>query len=125
MTEAHRAPPDEAHLLHLHVREALAHLVKAALVSDDAHADAWEKQAAVHLQRARIVQAAGGQAHLNMDGIWYQAVGDAEADTVVRQTETANPVLAQRCPFPLDELLSPSFNPVTATDRIRENSASG
>ena len=59
------------------VRGFLANLMKAALTADDTRSQAW-RQKAKHL-RQQMLAVPTGLENLKIDGLWWLAVGDAEA----------------------------------------------
>ncbi|AWN35285.1 hypothetical protein [Methylobacterium radiodurans] len=105
------------------VRDALAELIKAALVSDDGRSLQYRESA----RAALTVLAAdppdpGG---LRMDGAWTLAVQAAEAPELQPEEGRVSLTLPRQCPFTLDEILAESFDVDAAVERIAERAATG
>jgi hypothetical protein len=105
------------------VRDALAELVKAALLSDDAASLACRDAG-----RAKLAALAGDPpdpASLRMDGAWTLAVRDAETPELAPQEGQVNLTLPRACPFTLDEIVAPGFDVDQAVDQIRKIASTG
>lgn len=105
------------------VRGALAELIKAALLSDDALSLACREAA-----RSRIAALAAeppDPSRLRMDGAWTLAISDAEAPELAPQEGQVNLTLPRACPFALAEILAPGFDVDAAVDHIRKIASTG
>ena len=105
------------------VRDALAELVKAALLSDDAASLACRDAG-----RAKLAALAGDPpdpGRLRMDGAWTLAVRAAETPELAPQEGQVNLTLPRACPFTLDEIVAPGFDVDQAVDRIRKIASTG
>lgn len=105
------------------VRGCLASLMKAALISDDVQSLHWRQDAA--RLRHGLVAGSGDLSNLKIDGLWWLAVGDAEAPDLREresQVEFGQPKI---CPFTLAELTAPDFDIDRAVQHLRETAATG
>ncbi|MGH1571457.1 hypothetical protein ACRAWG_13135 [Methylobacterium sp. P31] len=105
------------------VRDALAELIKAALISDDALSLTCREAA-----RAKLAALAGDPpdpASLRMDGAWTLAVHDAETPELASREGQVNLTLPRACPFSLAEILAPGFAVDQAVDHIRKSASTG
>ncbi len=105
------------------VRDVLAELIKAALVSDDSRSLA-SRQAA-ETGRASLRENPPDPAEIRMDGAWTLAVQAAEAPELQPEEGRVNLILPRACPFTLNEFLSPGFDPDEAVERIRKSASTG
>ncbi|KQT57158.1 hypothetical protein ASG52_03590 [Methylobacterium sp. Leaf456] len=105
------------------VRDILAELIKAALVSDDGRSLTFRQAAETGLSSLR--EDPPDPAGLRMDGAWTLALPIAEAPDLQPQEGRVNLTLPRACPFTLDELLSPGFDRDAAIERIRKSASTG
>ncbi|MEL6062475.1 MULTISPECIES: hypothetical protein [unclassified Methylobacterium] len=105
------------------VRDALAELIKAALISDDAASLACRDAG-----RAKIAALAGDPpdpASLRMDGAWTLAIHDAETPDLAPLEGQVNLTLPRACPFTLEAIVAPGFDVDQAVDHIRKIASTG
>lgn len=105
------------------VREALAELIKAALLSDDAKSLACREAADAKLKA--LAANPPDSAHVKMEGAWTLAVHDAETPELAPYEGQVNLTLPRQCPFTLDALLAPGFDIDGAVDSIRKSASTG
>jgi len=105
------------------VREALAELIKAALLSDDAKSLACREAGAAKL--SALAANPPDPAHVKMEGAWTLAVHDAETPELAPEEGQVNLTLPRQCPFTLDALLAPGFDIDAAVDSIRKSASTG
>ena len=89
------------------VRDALADLIKAALVSDD--------RKSLDFRRA-------GQTKL---AALAEAPPDPETLRLIAEQGQVNLTLPRACPFTLEEILAPGFDVDLAAERIRKSASTG
>lgn len=105
------------------VRDALAELIKAALISDDAASLACRDAG-----RAKLAALAGDPpdpASLRMDGAWTLAIQEAETPELQAQEGQVNLTLPRACPFTLEAIVAPGFDVDQAVDHIRKIASTG
>ncbi|MHB2211733.1 hypothetical protein [Methylobacterium sp. CM6257] len=105
------------------VRDALAELIKAALISDDG-----VSRACCEAGRSKLAALAADPpdaSSLRMDGAWTLAVHDAETPELAPREGQVNLTLPCACPFTLDEILAPGFDVDQAVDQIRKIAPTG
>ncbi|WP_267356175.1 MULTISPECIES: hypothetical protein [unclassified Methylobacterium] len=105
------------------VRDALAELIKAALISDDATSLACRDSG-----RAKLAALAGDPpdpASLRMDGAWTLAIQAAETPDLAPLEGQVNLTLPRACPFSLAEIVSSGFDVDRAVDHIRKIASTG
>ncbi|GJD93172.1 hypothetical protein [Methylobacterium iners] len=105
------------------VRSFLAHLMMAALTADNQHSLAW-RQKAKHL-RQQMLAIPGALATLKIDGLWWLAIGDAEAPELRAEEKMIEWGQPKACPFTLTEICEPEFDVDRAVQRLRETAATG
>jgi hypothetical protein len=105
------------------VRDALAELIKAALLSDDARSLACRDAGAVKLKA--LAEAPPDPAHVRIDGAWTLAIQEAETPELAPYEGQVNLTLPRQCPFTLDALLAPGFDIDGAVDSIRKSASTG
>lgn len=105
------------------VRDILADLIKAALVSDDGRSLAFRQ--AAEAGREALQKNPPDPADLRMDGAWTLAVWAAEAPDLQPEQGRVNLTLPRPSPFTLDELLSSGFDRDEAVERIRKAASTG
>ncbi|WP_336487737.1 hypothetical protein [Methylobacterium nigriterrae] len=105
------------------VRDLLASLVKAALMSEDRASLFWRAEAA----QAQAVLSADREAArtLKLDGLWSLAVQEAEAPDLRDAEGRVAFGLPAACPFALSELAEPDLDIDAAVERIRTSAATG
>lgn len=105
------------------VRDALAELIKAALVSDDGKSLRYRESARAAL--AALAADPPAAESLRMDGAWTLAVQAAEAPELRPEEGRVNLTLPRHCPFTLDEILAASFDIDAAVERIAKSASTG
>ncbi|WP_375463992.1 hypothetical protein [uncultured Methylobacterium sp.] len=105
------------------VRDVLAELIKAALVSDDRKSLAFRDAGRAKLG-ALAAEPPDGDA-LRMDGAWTLAIKLAEAPEFQPDEGQVNLTLPRQCPFALEDLVSPAFDVDRAVDGIRKSASTG
>ena len=105
------------------VRDALAELTKAALVSDDDRSLQFRESARAAL---RVLAADPPEPEsVRMDGAWTLAVQAAEAPELQPEEGRVNLTLPRQCPFTLDEILAETFDVDAAVERIARSASTG
>ena len=105
------------------IRGALAELIKAALLSDDAKSLACREEASARI--ADLSTNPPDPAHVRMDGAWTLAIQDAETPKLVPEEGQVSLTLPRQCLFTLDEMLAPDFDRDEAVERIRKSASTG
>jgi len=105
------------------VRQVLADLVKAALVSDDGRSLAFRE--AVGRGLAALRADPPGPDSVRMDGAWTLAIKEAEAPELQPEEGRVNLTLPRGCPFTLDRLVDEGFDVDRAVDDIRKSASTG
>jgi hypothetical protein len=105
------------------VRGFLANLMKAALTADDQHGQAW-RQKARHLRR-QILATPSALENLKIDGLWWLAIGDAEAPELRSEGKMIEWGQPKICPITFAEICAPDFDVDRAVQRLRESAATG
>lgn len=105
------------------VRQALAEVIKAALLSDDAQSLACREAGAAKMKA--LCESPPDPAHVKIDGAWTLAIQDAETPELAPYEGQVNLTLPRQCPFTLDELVSPGFDVAEAVERIRKSASTG
>ena len=105
------------------VRDALAELIKAALISDDRASRACRE--AGRAQLAALAADPPDPASLRMDGAWTLAIHAAETPDLAPQEGQVNLTLPRACPFTLEAILAPGFDVDQAVDHIRKSASTG
>ena len=105
------------------VRDTLAELIKAALLSDDAKSLACRQEASARI--AALTANPPDPARIRIDGAWTLAIQDAETPELAPEEGQVNLTLPRQCPFTLDDLLAPGFDRDGAVERIRKSASTG
>lgn len=105
------------------VRDALAELIKAALVSDDGRSLAFRQAAAEKL--AGLAADPPPADAVRIDGAWTLAVRAAEAPELHPEEGQVNLTLPRTAPFALEDLTSRGFDVDTAVETIRKSASTG
>lgn len=105
------------------VRDALAELIKAALVSDDGRSLGFRQAAAERL--AALAADPPAADDVRMEGAWTLAVRAAEAPELQPEEGRVNLTLPRAAPFTLEELTADRFDVDRAVDRIRKSASTG
>ena len=105
------------------VRDVLAELIKAALISDDRTSLACREAARAGL--AALTAAPPDAGSLRMDGAWTLAIQAAEAPAFQPAEGQVNLTLPRAAPFALDDLLAPGFDVDAAVETIRKSASTG
>ena len=111
------------------VRDALAELIKAALISDDRTSLACRDAARAKL--AALAADPPDAASVRVDGAWTLAIQAAEAAEAAEAPEfrdaegQVNLTLPRAAPFALDDLTAPGFDVDSAVETIRKSASTG
>ncbi|MCJ2133043.1 hypothetical protein MKK69_03005 [Methylobacterium sp. J-026] len=105
------------------VRDALAELIKAALISDDARGLSCRE--AGHAKLTALAGDPPNPDSLRMDGAWTLAIQAAETPELAALEGQVNLTLPRACPFTLAEILAPGFDVDRAVDHIRKIASTG
>ncbi len=105
------------------VRDALAELIKAALLSDDAKSLACREEGAARLKA--LAANPPDPAHVRIDGAWTLAIQEAETPELADEEGQVNLTLPRQCPFALEDLLAPGFDIDGAVETIRKSASTG
>ena len=105
------------------VRDALADLIKAALISDDGKSLDFRRAAQAKL--AALLEDPPEPDSLRMDGAWTLAIREAETPELIPQEGQVNLTLPRDCPFSLEEILALGFDVDRAVERIRKSASTG
>ncbi len=105
------------------VRDALAELIKAALVSDDARSLQFREGARAAL--GALAADPPSPESLRMEGAWTLAVQMAEAPELQPEEGRVNLTLPRQCPFTLEEILAERFDVDAAVERIAKSASTG
>ena len=105
------------------VRDALADLIKAALISDDGRSVAFRQAAAEKL--AELAADPPRADAVRIDGAWTLAVQAAEAPELQPEEGRVNLTLPRSAPFALEELTSADFDVDRAVETIRKSASTG
>lgn len=105
------------------VRDALADLIRAALVSDDAKSLGFRRSARTGL--AALAQDPPDPESLRLDGAWTLAIAQAESLDLIAEAGQVNLTLPRDCPFTLHEILSHGLDVDLAVERIRKSASTG
>ncbi|CAO4170714.1 hypothetical protein [Methylorubrum extorquens] len=105
------------------VRDALAELIKAALVSDDGLSLAF-RQAAADKIAALAANPPSADA-VRIDGAWTLAIRAAEAPELQPEEGQVNLTLPRGAPFTLEELCQADFDVDRAVETIRKSASTG
>ena len=105
------------------VRDALADLIRAALVSDDERSLGFRRSARSKL--SALAEDPPDPETLRLDGAWTLAIGQAESPDMIAEATQVNLTLPRDCPFTLDEILSPGLDVDLAVERIRKSASTG
>ena len=99
-----------------HLLQALIHLVKLAGSTGDQPQGHWEGEVGLQLIQARKAFSPGMRQHMGPASLWQSAVRIANRQ-LSDYSETRIPADFP-CPFTLDDLLAPDFEPADARARI-------
>ncbi|MDP4021356.1 hypothetical protein Q8W71_01865 [Methylobacterium sp. NEAU 140] len=105
------------------VRDALAELIKAALLSDDRASLACRDAG-----REKLADLSGDPPapdSVRVDGAWTLAIREAETPELAAEAGQVNLTLPRACPFTLAELLAPGLDVDRAVERIRKSASTG
>lgn len=107
------------------LRHLLAALVRAALLGDDpagaaARSDALRQHAAL-----RAVADPASLEALELNGLWTQAVEEAETADLVRRPHRVSLQFPAMCPLSLGDLIGPGLALTELETRIRDSAATG
>jgi len=105
------------------VRDVLADLVRAALVSDDERSLGFRHAARSGLSALREDPPDAGS--LKMEGAWTLAIKAAESPDLQPEEGQVNLTLPRACPFGLDEVLDEAFDIDWAVESIRKSASTG
>ena len=105
------------------VRDALADLIKAALISDDRKS--LDHRGSARARLAALAEAPPDPDSVRMDGAWTLAIREAEAPDLIPQEGQVNLTLPRACPFTLQQMLAPGFDVDPAVEGIRKSASTG
>lgn len=105
------------------IKDVLAALIKAALVSDDEKSLGYRGSAKTAQQA--LAADPPDPSSVRVDGAWTFAIQEAEAPELVSDEGRVNLTLPRACLFTLDELVAPSFEVDAAVSRIRKSASTG
>ncbi|TXM67972.1 hypothetical protein [Methylobacterium sp. WL120] len=105
------------------VRDALAELIRAALISDDRTSLACRDAARAKL--AALAADPPDAASVRVDGAWTLAIRAAEAPEFRDAEGQVNLTLPRAAPFALDDLTAPGFDVDSAVETIRKSASTG
>ena len=105
------------------VRDALAELIKAALISDDRTGLACREAARAKL--AALAADPPDAGSVRVDGAWTLAIQEAEAPEFRDAEGQVNLTLPRAAPFALDDLIAPGFDVDSAVETIRKSASTG
>lgn len=105
------------------VRDALAELIKAALISDDGASLACRDAAREKL--TALSADPPEAASVRIDGAWTLAIQAAEAPEFQDAEGQVNLTLPRTAPFALDALTAPGFDVDAAVETIRKSASTG
>src|ERR1700712_328123 len=105
------------------VRGFLPNLMKAALTADDQHSQAWRQKA--KRLRSQFAATPSALESLKIDGLWWLAVGDAEAPELRSEEKMIEWGQPKTCPFTLAEICRADFDIDGAVQHLRETAATG
>ena len=105
------------------VRDALAELIKAALISDDRTSLACRDAAREKLAAVAADPPEAGS--LRIDGAWTLAIKAAEAPELQPAEGQVNLTLPRAAPFALEDLIAPGFDVDAAVETIRKSASTG
>ncbi|GJE60723.1 hypothetical protein [Methylobacterium trifolii] len=105
------------------VRDVLAELIKAALVSDDRKSLGFRDAARAGL--AGLAADPPDAGTVRMDGAWTLAIQAAEAPEFRPDEGQVNLTLPRQSPLSLSDLLDPGLDVDRTVDRIRKSASTG
>lgn len=105
------------------VRDALAELIKAALISDDGKSLACRQAARTAL--GALSADPPDASSLRIDGAWTLAIQAAETPELMPEEGQVNLTLPRQSLFSLADLLEPGFDVDAAVERIRKAASTG
>ncbi len=105
------------------VRDALADLIKAALISDDGRSLAFREGAAEKI--AALAADPPTAEDVRIDGAWTLAVQAAEAPELQPEEGRVNLTLPRAAPFTLEDLTGEGFDVDAAVETIRKSASTG
>ena len=101
-----------------HLLQALIHLVKLAASANASSEGHWTSEAEIQMEQGQKAFSPGMRQHIDPETLWRKAVKLANrqlADFGDPGVPTDLP-----CPFTLDDLLAPEFEPADARGRIEQ-----
>ncbi|GJE43836.1 hypothetical protein [Methylobacterium soli] len=105
------------------VRRLLANLLKAALTADDRHSLAWRQEA--RRIRSQLMANPSALERLKIDGLWWLAIGDAEAPELRAEEKMIEWGQPKICPITIAEISASDFDVDRAVQHLRETAATG
>jgi hypothetical protein len=105
------------------VRDVLAELIKAALVSDDGLSLAFRQAAADKI--AALAADPPTADTVRIDGAWTLAIPAAEAPELQPEEGRVNLALPRTAPFTLEDLSRADFDVDQAVETIRKSASTG
>lgn len=107
----------ELHKVESHLRQLLVHLIKAAWIDRDELRAGWLDEADLHNEDALQAFTPGMRQQLDLSVIWDRAWRLADRQ-LQRHGDPALPA-RRSCPFDLETLLDPAFEPEPAAETLR------
>ncbi|WP_375461197.1 hypothetical protein [uncultured Enterovirga sp.] len=104
------------------LRTLLTALVRAALMSDEDGRSSVEEAKSLH---RRLPSDPASLAGVALDGLWRQAVHDAEGPDARDRERRVSTSLPSDCPLGLAQIVAADFDAATAAATIRSTAATG
>jgi len=101
-----------------HLRQVLAHLVKAAVSPDAEPVHHWLKEVRVQQVQARDAFSPGMRRNIDLAALWRDALGAANDDLEAFGERPVGQDMA--CPLTLDQLIAEGFDRDAALDAVAD-----
>ena len=101
-----------------HLRQLLKHLIKLAASPSENPRAGWTSEIREHHFQARDAFSPSMRKDIDLADIWHRSLVQANDDLRDYGEPTVPSDLS--CPFTLDDLLAPEFEPADARDRIEQ-----
>lgn len=101
-----------------HIELVFIHLIKLAVSPADGPPSHWISEVRAHAKQTRRGFSPGMRRHLDVAELWSEAIKEANDELA----GFGDPVVAQDipCPFGLDDLLTPAFDPKAALITVQK-----
>ena len=99
-----------------HLLQALIHLIKLVMSERDDPRGHWSSEVGLQLDQAQKAFSPGMRQHIELDTLWGKAVKFANQQ--LGDYDDPHVPADLPCPFTLDQLLAPDFEPANARARI-------